>query len=79
MTLSKESSTGTLGTGSCKKFSELVGCLASDGDDSNLSNSAADHNIDTDSSLESFIHLRNLCKTSPASIATKVLTNAQLK
>ena len=44
-----------------KIISELEGCLASDSD-SKLSNSIADHNIDTDSSLESFISLRNLCK-----------------
>ena len=32
------------------------------GSDSNLSNSTDDHNIDTDSSLESFTSLGNLCK-----------------
>ena len=37
-----------------KKFSELLGCLAFDSDN-NLSHSTDDHNIDTDSSLESFI------------------------
>ena len=42
-----------------KKCSEL-GCLASDSN-SNLSNSTADHNIDTDSSLEHLISLGNLC------------------
>ena len=36
-----------------KKFSELVGCL-SFGSDSNLLLSTDDHNIDTDSSLESY-------------------------
>ena len=41
-----------------KKFSESVGCLAFDSD-SILSHSTDDHNIDTDSSLESFISLRN--------------------
>ena len=33
--------------------------------DSNLSHSTVDHNIGTDSSLESFISLGNLCKLSP--------------
>ena len=35
-----------------KKVKELAGCLANDSD-SNLSYSTDDHNIDTDSSLES--------------------------
>ena len=49
-----------------RKFSELVGCLATNSD-SNLSHSTDDHNIDTDSScLESlFISLGNLCKLPP--------------
>ena len=47
-----------------KKFSDLVGCLAFDSD-SNLSLSTDDHNIDTDSSLESFISLGHLCKFTP--------------
>ena len=42
-----------------KKFSELIGCPAFDSD-SNLSLCTNDHNIDTDSSLESFISLGNL-------------------
>ena len=36
------------------KFSELVGCLASDSNN-NLSHSTDDCNMDTDGSLESFI------------------------
>ena len=67
--------TGTSGTGSlfyiivCRfdsdtKFSELVDYLAFDSH-SNLSLSTDDHNIDTDSSLESFISLENLCKLTP--------------
>ena len=47
-----------------KMFSELVGCLVFDSD-SNLSHSTHDHNIDTDSSLESFIFGVNLCKLTP--------------
>ena len=47
-----------------KKFSELVGCLAFDSD-SNLTVSTDDHNINTDSSLETFISLGNLCKLTP--------------
>ena len=47
-----------------QKFSELVGCLAFDSD-AKLSHSTDDHNIDIDSSLESFISLRNLCKLTP--------------
>ena len=50
-----------------KKFSELVGCLAFDSD-SNLSPSKDDHKIDTDSSLESFISLGNLCKLTPLAL-----------
>ena len=44
-----------------------------------------DHNIDTDSSLESFISLGNLCKLTPPALgllqhtATKVVTTAQYK
>ena len=54
---------GTSGTGSC--FSLLVGCLHFDSD-GNLSHSTDDHHdIDTDSSLESFISLGNLCKLTP--------------
>ena len=45
-------------------FSELVGSLAFDSD-SNLSLSTDHHNIDTDSSLESFISLGSLCKLTP--------------
>ena len=41
-----------------------LGCLASDSD-SNLSHNTDDHNIDTDSSLESFISLGNLYKLTP--------------
>ena len=47
-----------------KKFSELVGCLAI-ASYSNLLLSTDDHNIDTDSSLESFISLGNLCILTP--------------
>ena len=46
------------------EISKLVGCLAFDSD-SNLSQSTDDYNIDTDSSLESFISLGNLCKLTP--------------
>ena len=50
--------------------------------DSNPSHSTDDHNIDTDSSLESFISLGNLCKLTPLlfqPIVQNVLTIAQLK
>ena len=70
---SREYATSTSGTGSwfvaCrfdldKKFNELVGCLAFDSD-WNLSLSTDDHDIDTDSSLESLISFGNLCKLTP--------------
>ena len=44
-----------------QNYSEIVGSLAFDSD-SNLSLSTDDHNIDTDSSLDSFISLVSLCK-----------------
>ena len=63
------------------RLSELVDCMAFDCD-SSLSHSTDDHNIDTDSSLEYFVSLGNLCKLTPLllqPIVQNVLTIAQLK
>ena len=49
-----------------KLFSELVGCLLF----VTCKISTEDHNVDTDSSLESFISFGNLCKLTPLGLVT---------